>query len=279
MTTETGYCPVDGGELYYEAEGDPAGPALLFIHAGVADCSMWDAQVAHLRATHRVVRFDTRGYGRTRTDDVAFSNRADAIAVLDHVGVDKAALIGCSRGGQIAIDTTIEFPTRVRAVVPVAAGLSGFPFEPDGSEREKVEMAMFDQMEAAWEAKDWERLADLDVRVWADGPGQPEGRAKAEIREAVRRMCLDTYRNHNVGGRPIPLDPPAFGRLAEIRVPALVVTGDLDTSGVAKMGMAMRDGIAGARHTLFLGAAHLPSMEQPEAFNRVLAEFLSRALA
>lgn len=274
--TSQGFVSVPGGRLYTEATGDPSNPALLFIHAGIADCTMWDAQAEFFAPNYRVIRFDTRGFGRTRTEDVEFSNQADVAAVLDHFGVGQTVVIGCSRGGQIALDFTLEFPQRVRALAPVCAGISGFPYEPTGSAQEKIEEQLFEAMEAAENAGDWEKVADLDVQVWVDGPGQPAGRAATDVREAVRRMCLNNYTTAGPGGKAIPLDPPAAGRLAEINAPALVMIGDLDTSGAQRMAETMAAGIRGAQKRVFAGAAHLPSMEQPDAFNRALQDFLTQ---
>ena len=86
---------VPGASLYYETQGDPASPALLLIHAGIATLRMWDPQVAALAAHHYVIRFDTRGFGQTTTENVEFSNRADAAALLDHLGVARVTVIGC----------------------------------------------------------------------------------------------------------------------------------------------------------------------------------------
>src|SRR5690606_31246270 len=135
----TGFLPVEGGRLYYEAAGQ--GQPLVMIHAGIADSRMWTPQWDTFAQRCRVIRYDTRGYGKTTTDSVEFSNRADLRALLDHLVVEQAILIGCSRGGQIAVDFTIEFPERVRALIPVAAGLGGFQFEEPKHEREKfIEM-------------------------------------------------------------------------------------------------------------------------------------------
>ena len=111
LLVQTGYAPVFRGELYYEVAGQ--GHPLLLIHAGVADCRMWDAQLDEFTRRFSVIRFDARGYGRSRTEDTLFSNRQDILDLLDHLGVDKTHLIGVSRGGQIAIDFTLEHPERV----------------------------------------------------------------------------------------------------------------------------------------------------------------------
>jgi len=136
-------------------------------------------------AGHRVVRYDYRGFGRSTTEEVEFSSRADLLAVLDTFGIRRAALVGNSRGGQIAFDTAIEFPERVVAVVGVGAGLGGFEGKLTAEEQ-----ALFDEgerLEAAGQS-DAETMVDLEVRVWVDGPGQPADRVDGSIRESVRAM-------------------------------------------------------------------------------------------
>ena len=124
---------VPGGRLFVVDEGE--GPPVVLLHAGVADLRAWDAMVGPLSgAGYRVVRFDTRAYGQSTTEDVEFSPRADLIAVLDAPGIGRAALVGNSRGGMIAFDTAIQFPDRIVAVVGVARGHGGFEVEPTAEE-------------------------------------------------------------------------------------------------------------------------------------------------
>ena len=100
---------VPGGRLSVRDEG--AGPPIVLLHAGVADLRAWDDVVPPLIAAgYRAVRYDARGHGPSPTDDVAFSQRADLLAVLDALGIGRAALVGNSRGGMIALDTAIEAP-------------------------------------------------------------------------------------------------------------------------------------------------------------------------
>ncbi|MEO7117529.1 MAG: alpha/beta hydrolase, partial [Candidatus Limnocylindrales bacterium] len=74
-THDSGHLPVEGGSLYFEVDGDPDAPALTLIHAGVAHLRMWDEHLAAFTERYRVIRYDTRGFGKTRSDDVEFSNR------------------------------------------------------------------------------------------------------------------------------------------------------------------------------------------------------------
>jgi pimeloyl-ACP methyl ester carboxylesterase len=266
-----GFAPVHNGELYYEVNGE--GHPLVLIHAGVADHSMWDAQAPVFSQGFRVIRYDTRGYGKSRTQDTEFSNRQDLLDLLNHLQVPAAHVIGISRGGQIAIDFTLEHPERVTALVAVAPGLSDLNDYPEGF-KDPVGMAAEEAMEAAHNAGDWERLADLETAMWADGPGQPVGRAPADVRERVRRWTLDSYTRIDGRTTPLQLEPGAIGRLHEIRVPTLVLIGDLDAKIEQVVAGMVASGIPGARKVVVPGVAHMIPLEVPDEFNQIVMSFL-----
>ncbi len=179
LTAHTGTLDVPGGRLAFDIAGD--GPPLLLVHAGVSDRRMWDDVWDELARSHTVIRHDTRGFGDTVITDpsVAYSNRADIVALLDHLDIAKAALCGVSRAGSIVIDTALEFPDRVSALIPVAAGLGGFEVEPTPQEIE-----VFTEQERLEEAKDWDAVIEGELRIWIDGIGQPADRVP-EIRRRV----------------------------------------------------------------------------------------------
>jgi 3-oxoadipate enol-lactonase len=266
--TETGFCEVDGGRIYYEVDGD--GPALALIHAGVANLRQWDAQVPEFAHTHRVVRFDSRTFGRSTTDNVAVSNRGDLAAVLDQVGVAQAAILGLSRGGQIAVDFTLDYPDRATALIPVAAGIGGFE-----TRQSPEEKALWEEYERRYDAGDWDWVADTESALWVDGPGQSPDRVPAAIRQRVHDWILDGYREH-AAEEPTskPLDPPAVTRLGEIKVPTLVMVGDLDTPDTIAACRKLATEIPGAQLEVFEGVAHMVNLEQPERFTRLVLDFL-----
>jgi len=265
MTPETGTFETNGARIYYEAEG--SGEPVVMIHAGVANLRMWDDQVAAFRDAYRVIRYDTRGFGRTETDAVEFSNRADIAALLDHLGEKSAHVVGFSRAGSIALDFAIEYPDRVRSLVVGAGGISGYE-SPDEAPAETFEAA-----EKLWEAKDWAALADWETAYWADGPGQATDRVP-EIRDRVHGWILETYRAEKEEGTPQPLDPPAVGRIAGMRTPLLVILGTLDDPGTSDAMRHLARTVRGARLEVFEGAAHMVNLEQPDRFNALLREFL-----
>jgi 3-oxoadipate enol-lactonase len=273
------FLDLPGGRLCYETFGDKRNPALLFIHAGVADHTMWDLQVAEFARDHFVICHDTRGYGLTESVVGKFSDRQDITALLDHLNVAQTVLIGCSRGGQFAVDTTLEYPARVRGVVSVSGGLSGFDYAGGTTDpRDVAADVMFAAAEAAYERQDWPALAELDARIWADGLAQPAGRCRADVREKIVAMCLANYLRRAPEVTAIPLEPPAAQRLGEIRVPTLIVLGDLDTRGIELRAHTMADSIAHAQLIVIPGTAHMPSMEQADTFNRILREWLQSQL-
>ncbi len=261
---------VAGASLYYETDGHVSSPALLLIHAGVASLRMWDPVVPALEGDHHVVRFDTRGFGGTRTSDDPYSDRDDARALLDHLGIPEATVVGASRGGRIALDLALETPERVSGLVLVAAGVSGFPEValPD------AERVLADEMDEAEAAGDWDRLADLEVRFWCIGPD----RTAEELDPAFVRLSHDLNRANVAHAveqpSPVPLDPPAFGRLGELALPALVIAGAHDASVALRQFEYARDELPGAESYLFADSAHLPSLERPVEFAERLREWL-----
>ncbi len=269
---DSGSFDYNGGGLYYEVDGD--GPPLTLIHAGVANLRQWDEQAPHFAERYRVIRYDTRGFGRTTTGDVPFSNRGDLAALLDHLGIERTAVLGTSRGGSIAVDFTLDHPDRVSALIAVASGLGGFEVEPPADEQ-----ALWDEYDRRYDAKDWDWIVDTETAFWVDGPRQPSDRVSPTIRDLVHGWIAESYRDHG-SEDPVPdrLQPPAVHRLGEIAVPTLVMVGDLDEQATVESCRRLARDIPNARLALFEGAAHMVNLEQPERFTRLVLDFLADAL-
>jgi 3-oxoadipate enol-lactonase len=267
----TSHVDVPGGRLPIVDEG--AGPPILLLHAWIADLRAWDPIVPNLTAAgHRVIRYDARGFGASTTDEVAFSHRADAIAVLDALGIGRAALVGNSGGGRVAFDTAVEFPDRVVAVVGVGAGLGGFFGE--STAEEQILEAEGERLENA-DPYDPAALTDFEVRVWVDGPGQRADRVAPAIREAVREMDLPLNQPDRMRGTSIVLQPAANDRLADLRCPVLAVAGALDLSEVAQTALRLAAAAPNARALVWPDVAHMIGMEVPERLAETIVEFLA----
>ena len=168
----------------------------------------------------------------------------------------------------ISLDFTLERPDRVRSLTVAAGGISGYE-SPDEAPEET-----WAEVERLEEAKDWSALADWETAYWVDGPGQPADRVAPAVRERVHDWILSNYRAEKAEGQPQRLDPPAAGRLAELRAPLLVVIGTLDEAATQASCRYLAENVLGARVETFEGAAHMVNLEQPERFNAVLREWL-----
>lgn len=264
---------VPGAHLTYDIAGNRSDPPIVFIHAGVAVRSMWDPQFEDLAADHFVVRYDTRGWGESRSENVAWSDHDDVLRLLDALGLERATLVGCSRGGRIAIDTALAHPDRVAGLVTIGSAPSGMT--DDDVPSTELEREIEAEMQRASDAADLEALVRTEVLYWDLGPERGVEDVAPEFLE--RAIELNTGAAHwDFDGEQHPLDPPAIDRLGEIHVPTLVVLGDYDVTE-AKVGHELQlTGIPGAEGVRFPDSAHLPSVEHPERFTALLREFLAR---
>ena len=241
------------------------------LHAGVADHRQWQAAFEHFSASHRVLRYDQRGFGKS--EPVAGDYRAidDLQAVLDAVDLPKPLIMmGCSMGGSLAMDYTISHPEAVSALIMVCSGPSGLKLDlphPDA----------FAEVEKAFDAGDLELTSELETRIWFDGLSREPGDVDPEPRALLDEMNLVALRHETRelgGNRQRDLEPAAYARLDEIDVPVLVVAGTLDLPFTAGAADYMCEGIKHARRVDIEATAHLPSMERPAEFNEAVESFL-----
>ena len=267
MHEQSSTAEVHGARLAYEVVGE--GEPLVLVHAGIADMRMWDPQVGPFAESRRVVRYDMRGFGKSPAVAGPFSHHDDMRGLLDALGVGRAAIVGSSMGGKVAIDFALENPDRVVALVLVASPVGGF--EPDTPRPEE-----WDEMVAADEAGDLERLSELEVRKWVDGPQRGPDAVDPAVRDLVTEMNLIALRNEESGllGDERELEPLAAGRLGEIQAPTLVVVGELERPEILAAADLLAGEVPGAEKVVMRGTAHLPSMERPEEFNALVMEFL-----
>jgi pimeloyl-ACP methyl ester carboxylesterase len=265
----TGRFVVGAGLTRIVGESAGAGPALVFLHAGVADRRMWHREMAALQGSHRVIAYDRRGFGETQAPEVPFSHVEDLAAVLDHLGCAKATLVGCSQGGRIAIDFALLYPERVTALVLVAPAVSGAAsptsYPPEVAER-------IEEIDEAEAEHDLDRINALEAWLWLDGPTSREGRVEGEARDLFLEMNGVTLHHPEIGEERRM--PAAFPRLGQLAMPVLVVWGDLDFEHIQRRSAHIAATAPDARSLLMPGTAHLPNLEQPAVFIAKLTGFL-----
>lgn len=264
------FVEVPGGRIFAVEEGQ--GPPIVLIHAAIVDRRSWDA-VAPLLVDrgYRVVRYDMRGFGRTETEDVEYSPRADLIAVMDAFGIERAAVVGNSRGGQTALEAAVEYPERFAAVMTIGSGPNGF----DGGEtpEEQALSEEYDRLDAQ-NPRDVEALVEMTTSIWADGPGQPPTRFPAELRPYVIENVRKEFEPGYVEGKLTHIEPAANDRLGELRCPVVALVGALDLSGLVKAAQRIGEAAPNARTVIWPDAAHLPGMEHPQRLADLIVELV-----
>ena len=244
--------------LHHKVRGD--GPAVLLVHAGVADGRMWTAFAERVAAAgYRVIVPDLQGFGRTPLAPGTVSHPADLVALLDDLGVDRATVVGASFGGFISLALALRALERVAGLVLIDAALD--EFEPSH------DLATFDAAEeTALEAGDLDAAVELNVRFWVDRTGRRDpADVDPAVRELVATMQRDAFQAQiGVDAELEKLDPPVARRLGEITAPALVVAGADDVEDFVAIARRLADELPRAREVVTVArAAHLPALERP----------------
>jgi pimeloyl-ACP methyl ester carboxylesterase len=264
---------VDSGQARLAATAAGTGKPVVFLHAGVADRRMWQAELAALAQAggHRAIAYDRRGFGETLHADERYSQVADLVAVLDALAPgEPAVLVGCSQGGRIALDAALAHPKRVRGLVLVAPAITGAPEV--GSLPPAIERWL-ERMERAEGAADIDAINALEAHAWLDGPLAPEGRVQGPARDLFLAMN-DIALRAEARGEEIET-AAAYPRLESIAAPALVACGDLDFPHIVERCAELARRMPHARLHTLRNAAHLPNVEQPAAFLPLLSGFLA----
>lgn len=242
-----------------------SGPAVVLVHSTVCDRRMWDRQVpALVGAGLRVVRCDLRGFGETPVPDRPYDNAQDVVDLLDRLGVERAALVGASGGGRVALAVASRWPQRVTALALLCTALAGQ--EPSDGLR-----AFGEREDALIEAGDIAGATALNVAAWL-GPEADE-EARALVREMQQHAFeVQLAATEEFGQIKVDTDP------SDVTAPTLLVTGAHDFPDFRRIADHLADRIAGARRLDLPWAGHLPALERPDELNALLIDFLGTEL-
>jgi len=262
---QNGIAEVNGTKLYYEMAGD--GHAIVLLHGGAVDSRAWDDQFTVFAAHHKVIRYDLRGSGKSASPQKPFSNSEDLFGLLRFLKVDKAALVGISRGGGIAFDFTLEHPGMVDALILVSANLSNTP-------------TAYEQMFQRVTEAGKQHGAAAAAQVWGNDPYQGPTREAARPRVLqVLEENLPRFRHFDgsVAVRQLQSsDVPRSKRLAEIHVPTLILAGERDNVEARANYDNWAANIPNAKKIVFPDAAHLVNIDKPKEFNQAVLDFLGK---
>jgi pimeloyl-ACP methyl ester carboxylesterase len=256
---KSGYLSLGEDSLYFETAG--TGRTMLFIHDGLLNGDVWEAQFKYFSDAYRVIRYDRRGYGRSSTATESYTHLADLKALLGHLDIEKATLLAISSGGALAIDYTLDYPDQVEALVLVGAVVGGFSYTrhmrnrgghlPDNFKNEKEE-ARYYAMEDPFE-------------IYVGNSKAREGALAIINKYPPKNNRRQTY---------IKREKPSLKRLHEIQIPSLILTGEFDIPDVHAHAGAINAGIPDSRREVISQSGHLIPLEQSQNFNEVVEQFL-----
>lgn len=253
--------------IAYEDTGE--GVPLVLVHGHPFDRSMWRDQVRAFSANYRVITFDLRGYGETTVipgKTLLEEFARDISGLLDYLNVSDIILGGLSMGGQIVLEFYRLFPERVRALILADTFAQ---LDTDEGRRARNEMA--------------ERLMNEGMNAYADEVLSKMIAPKTiEERPDVAAHVLLMMRGTSSAGAAAALRGRSERQdytslLSEIAVPSLIVVGEDDEFTPVADAKFMRERISNSRMAVIEGTGHMPNLERPDEFNRVVEEFL-RAL-
>jgi len=261
----SGTIDVDGGRLFYEEAGE--GDCIVLVHDGLIHHRVWDGQFSVLAQTHRVVRYDRRGYGRSDEPQTGYSNVADLLGVFEQLDIERAWLVGMSAGGGLCINFALAHPKRVMGLVLVGAVVGGFDYT--------MHMLTRGGRLAPEIYADPESLLRYMVTTDPYEMAITSTAARAKARELLETNPGNAdLSKHRLATPPAS---PALGRLGEIQVPTLIIVGEHDIPDVHAHAGAIDAGIMDARRIVMANAGHLVPLEQPELFTSEVHTFLKEA--
>lgn len=256
-------------QVYYERQG--RGEALLLLHAGLQDHTMWKEQVAYLSAHYEVITIDLPFHGRTSGADTTLLAQDVVRIVLDSLHLQKIFIAGLSMGASVTQDFIIAYPERVRKAVLIAAGINGYEKK---HPVDSISMAWYQRFAQALEAKDTTKAAVEFTKAWAEGVYRSKDNLKSPASQYVYSTTLKNLQLHKMKGWPrLQNDPPAMQGLASIKVPVLIVDGDKDLPYITAACSYMEQTIRGAKRIVMKDVAHMLNLEKPEELNGLLLRF------
>ena len=253
-TSRGAFVDVDGSRLYYEECG--TGPkAVIFLHDGVVNSSVWDDVWPAFCKQFHAIRYDRRGYGQSPATKKPYYEADDVAAILRDRRVSQAALVASSHGGDVALSFALRYPAQVSELVLIGPEAEGFPYS------EHFAMAQM----AFQNAND-----PVEVRVqntYFIVPGHDAAR------EHLRRLLTASPQDHHHNDMPLP-EKPVFPYVRDLRMPTLILIGSGDIADNQAVAGALVMDIPGAVRVVVPDTGHLMYLEKPEVFSSLVSGFL-----
>jgi 3-oxoadipate enol-lactonase len=251
-------------EVAYKQDGKPGRPVVLMSNSLMSNMDMWDQTVPALLDKYQVLRYDTRGHGQTAVTAGPYSINQladDAIGLLDEVGIDRAHIMGLSMGGMIAQQIGARYSERVLSVL-LCDTASEMP--PRSMWEERLAIARKEGMSG---------LVDTVIRRWFTAAFIEQ--APEQVKK-IREMILGTSTEGFINCASAIRDMAQTTMLLKIKAPTLIITGRLDPACTVDQAVVLHRMIDTSKMVILENAAHLSNIEQADAFNQHVLDFLER---
>ena len=258
---------VNGIEINYTIEGE--GAWLTMSHSLACNLHMWDEEAKRLAKRYKVLRYDTRGHGASSAPAGAYTLDLladDLHGLLGALGVKSTHFVGLSMGGMIGQTFALKYPGMFTSLA-LCDTTSRYPAEASGLWAERIKTV---------ETQGMEPLVAPTLERWFTAPFR---KARPEVVQKVAAMIRATSTPGYVGCSYAIPKINLTARLKEIRCPALVIVGKDDPGTPVAMAEEIHHALPGSKLVIIPSAAHLSNLEQPDAFNHALGEFLDKAKA
>ena len=267
---QKGYIRAGQLNIYYERTGK--GPAIVLLHAGYMDHTMWAKQVAALAATNTVITIDQPRHGLTQGSDSSILI-ADVLRIcLDSLHIRKASFAGLSLGGLSIADFAIAYPDRVDKLIFVCSGLWGFQ---QVIAMDSVTRAVFQRSADADSTDDIPTVARAFAKDWAAGPFRDTTQLSHSVYRFVYEHVISTLNQHlNDHWVAFKKDPAQAMEVDKIRAPTLIIWAELDVPYIHEIAKYLHTKINRSTLHEMMGVAHMVNMEKPDEFNRLVKKFL-----
>jgi 3-oxoadipate enol-lactonase len=255
----------NGIETNYELHGKEGAPWLVLSHSLACSVRMWDPQIAALKASYRILAYDTRGHGGTEAPKGAYTLELladDLKALLDTLGVKNPHYCGLSMGGMIGQTFALKYPGAFRTLT-LADTTSRYPAEAWPLWQDRIKIA---------EEKGMTPLVEPTLQRWFT---EPFRKSNPQPVAAIGKLIASTPVSGYVGCCHAIPKINLTARLKEIRAPILVICGDQDPGTPPAMARDIHDSAPGSKLVMIPHAAHLSNLENPGAFTKVLQDFLA----
>lgn len=257
--------------LHYTLQGE--GVPLVLIHAGVADSRSWKVQLEAFAQYYQVLAYDLRGYGQSKMPaNESYAHHEDLHAMLTHLNIESAFVVGMSMGGKTALNFILAYPDMVRGLVVIGSALEGYPLGGDYLKK------MWTQAGEAFDNDNQTRAAEIEMEMWLVGEGRAVESVATDVRQLVTEMIQLSYVHETEAedAEEIELIPPPVDRLSEIQAKTLVLIGEYDAPVMHDIATKIAVDIPNSQKIVLDKTAHLPNVERPGLLNLHILNFLRR---